>query len=190
MLGNLGPRVDLTRNLLNLREAFPASALPEYAGRGKIAMGTMRKICRQPFHFGICLRLSAPISQTKRCSGNFFLKAWSVSTVNNVPSSNSISVTTIRGSSAIASAEVFRVLKSFISFVLLRGFWGDTIHQTSSRFRRDKAPRVMCRCPLWAGLNDPPKRPMHFPSYKVEKFLFGLESSFMGVLDRFHGQHI
>ena len=44
------------------------------------------------------------------------------STVNNVPSSNSISETTIRGSTAIASAEVFLVLKSFISFVFLRGF--------------------------------------------------------------------
>ena len=43
------------------------------------------------------------------------------------------------------------------------GFCGDTSHQTASRPSRRRAASETVRCPPWAGLNDPPSRPIRWP---------------------------
>ncbi len=47
------------------------------------------------------------------------------------------------------------------------GFCGETSHHTSSRSSRLSASRLMCRWPPWAGLNEPPRRPMRRPRQAI-----------------------
>ena len=61
-----------------------------------------------------------------------------------------------------ASIEDIRSLKSAIPSDDFKGFWGETIHQISSNPRRSSAYLLTCKCPLWAGLKDPPKIPIRF----------------------------
>ena len=46
----------------------------------------------------------------------------------------------------------------------LSGFCGATIHQTSSSPRCSSASWLMNRWPSWAGLNEPPNRPIRRPA--------------------------
>src|SRR6185312_10003193 len=69
-------------------------------------------------------------------------------------------VTRMRGWRAMALAPASRSANGAIPATGFSGFCGDTSHQTSSSFRRFSAIRLIWRCPAWAGLNEPPSRPM------------------------------
>ena len=66
----------------------------------------------------------------------------------------------IRGCLATARAEARRVVKAPMSSRLFKGFCGETSHQTSLSPKRRKAARAIWRWPSWAGLKEPPIRPM------------------------------
>lgn len=70
--------------ILNRANRFAAGlhiARREYAGRPKIATGIISKILGQFFHWGIWIRLSAPIIHTRLVLGKWRLRAANVSTV-------------------------------------------------------------------------------------------------------------
>ena len=157
----LGPRVAMTAD--DQPDSEAARALAEYGARSKTAIGTSVNRRRQSRHCGNCLRLSAPINQTKCFSGKKRVNAMIVSTVNRVPKRSSTSVTRIRRSAAIFRAACRRSSKGVISSFDLRGFCGETSHHTQSRARRFRARLLIWRCPSCAGLKDPPSRPMRSP---------------------------
>ena len=83
-----------------------------------------------------------------------------MSAVCAVPNLLSMSVTRMRGCLATRCAAFRLSSNGAVSRVLFSGFCGVSIHQTSSSRNRFKASSEMCLWPSWAGLNDPPSRPI------------------------------
>ena len=71
-----------------------------------------------------------------------------------------MSVTRMRGCIATHLAAFSRSWKGAVSLEFFSGFCGVSIHQTSWRPSRFRAISEICLCPSWAGLKDPPSRPI------------------------------
>ncbi len=110
-------------------------------------------------------RLSAPISQTNRADGRTGLQAFDG--VGGVARAELLLDTGHddgRRRSQNGGPQSRRSLNGAMPATGLSGFCGATIHQTSSRPRCSRASRLMNRWPSWAGLNEPPSRPIRRPA--------------------------
>ena len=106
---------------------------------------------------------SAPMIQTNRPRSSTWAKPSNVSAVHLEPSCRSTSLTTIRGWRTSARVSSILFAKSAVSSLLFNGFCGETNHQTASSCRRFRAADAVAKWPAWAGLNDPPNRPIRWP---------------------------
>ena len=149
-----------------MRAARAVRATVRDPGRAITPIGTCAAMPRQRSQRLNWTRLSDPMSQTKRTPGKRAFSAAMVSAVQRVPSRASIPVTTMRGSSAIRRAIAIRSARG-AGPCGFSGLPGLTSHQTRSSRKRRSAISEMCRCPAWAGSNDPPSRPMRWPGKAI-----------------------
>ena len=77
-----------------------------------------------------------------------------------VPSSRSIAVTRIGAPRAARRAEAKRAASGAMPLPGFSGLPGETSHQISSSPSASSAARLIRRCPRWAGLKEPPRRPV------------------------------
>ena len=112
------------------------------------------------FHLDKWFKLSAPIIQYREVFFILFFKNNSVWYVKKKLFFFSISNTLIHLNLAKLLAKLTLFSKLSLGTLNFKGFFCETIHQTSSNPARTFAVSVICRCPSWIGSNDPPKIPI------------------------------